>query len=273
MPNAERDKLWERFATAKVYDLSHPLGQQMPVSPNHPGFRLALLRRHGDRVRADGGSAANELMVLGGHSGTHLDALFHVSHNGLLFGGANAAEAQQGGMFRLLGAETIDPILCRGVMLDIPAALGIETLDPGAPITIQDLQAALTRQKIDIRKGDAVLVRSGWPKYWQDTEKFVGLTGGAPGINQDAAVWLARQGIRITGAETIAYEWIPPGQGHALLPVHKVFLVDHGIHIIEVLDLSELARDQVSEFFFIVTPLKITGATGVPVRPLAVIAA
>jgi kynurenine formamidase len=273
MQNADRSKLWEIFATSKIYDLSHPLDSQIPVSPNHPGFRMALLRRHGDRVRVDGGSAANELMVLGGHSGTHLDALCHVSHDGLLYGGANAADAQKGGLFRVLGAETIVPILCRGLLLDIPAALGVEALEPGAAITIEQLKAATSWQQIEIRPGDAILIRSGWPKFWNDVEKFVGLTDGAPGINQEAALWLAGQGIRVTGAETIAYEWIPPGRGHALLPVHKVFLVDHGIHIIEVLNLTELARDNVWEFLFILTPLKITGATGVPVRPLAVIAA
>ena len=70
--------------------------------------------------------------------------------------------------------------------------------------------------------------------------------------------------IRITGAETIAYECIPRGRGHALLPVHRMLLVDAGIHIIEVLDLSRLAADEVWEFLFVLTPLKVVGATGVP---------
>ena len=272
MPNSNVGNLWDLFADAKIYDLAYALEQQIPCSPNHPGFRMALLRRHGDRIRADGGSAANELMVMGGHSGTHVDALCHVSHQGLLHGGANAADAQKGGLFNLLGAETIPPILCRGLMLDIPAALGVEALAPGAAITIEHLESAIRRQSIEIRSGDAVLIRSGWPKHWSDPETFVGLSGGAPGLDEKAAVWLAGHGIRVTGAETIAYEWIPPGQGHALLPVHRVFLVDHGIYIIEVLNLTELARDHVWEFLFVLTPMKVVGATGVPVRPLAVVA-
>ena len=92
---AERtQELCALLANAAIYDLSHPLEVQIPVSGNHPGFRMALIRRHGDMVRADGGSAANEMMVMGGHTGTHLDALCHVSHKGKLFGNEDAASAQ-----------------------------------------------------------------------------------------------------------------------------------------------------------------------------------
>src|SRR5581483_3266892 len=91
---------------ARVFDLGHPLDPGMPVSPNHPGYRMALLRRHGDMVRADGGSASNEMIVMGGHTGTHLDALCHVSHAGKLHGGIDAQEAQTGGRFQQLGLET-----------------------------------------------------------------------------------------------------------------------------------------------------------------------
>src|SRR5579863_8280610 len=154
MPNTASSHLWELCAGARIYDLAHALDPQMPCSPNHPGFRMALLRRHGDRMRADGGSAANEMMVMGGHSGTHVDALCHVSHQGLLHGGAKAEDAQRGGLFKVLGAETIPPILCRGIMLDIPAVLGVETLAPGTAITIEHLESAAKRQSIDIRAGD-----------------------------------------------------------------------------------------------------------------------
>jgi kynurenine formamidase len=62
----------------RIFDLGRPMEVGMPQSPNHPQFRIALARRHGDSVRADGGSAANELIVTGGHVGTHIDALSHV---------------------------------------------------------------------------------------------------------------------------------------------------------------------------------------------------
>ncbi|MDD1679210.1 MAG: cyclase family protein, partial [Methanomicrobiales archaeon] len=209
-------------------------------------------------------------MVLGGHSGTHIDALCHVSHRGKLYDGHDADKAQKGGRFAVHGAETIPLTLCRGVMLDIPGLLGVEVLAAGTPIKREHLASAAEKQKVEIRKGDAVLIRSGWPKYWADPAKFIGLTEGVPGPDEDAAHWLVERQIRITGAETIAYEHIPPGKGHALLPVHRVLLVQNGIFIVESLNLAELAQAKVFEFLLILTPIKVVGATGVPVRPVAV---
>jgi kynurenine formamidase len=264
--------LWEAVAQARVFDLAQPIEATMPVSPNHPGFKLALQRRHGDMVRADGGSAANEMMLLGGHTGTHVDALCHVSHQGKLFGGADAYEAQKGGRFRTLGVETVPLSLCRGVLLDVAGLHGVEVLAPGTAITADDLEQAARRQQVEVRPGDAVLVRSGWPAYWGDAARFLGHEAGVPGPDEGAARWLAERRIRITGAETIAYEWIPAGRGHALLPVHRVLLVESGVHIVEAMNLTELAGAGVSEFLFVMTPLKVVGATGVPVRPVAVVA-
>jgi kynurenine formamidase len=272
MPDGHAEQpLWERFAGARLIDLAQPLEQGMPVSPNHPGYKLALQRRHGDMVRADGGSASNEMMLLGGHTGTHIDALCHVSHQGKLFGGQDAAAAQTGGRFNVHGVESIPLIFWRGVMLDIAGLHGVDVLAPGTPITASDLERAADRQGVDVKPGDAVLIRSGWPTHWKDVDTFVGHHHGVPGPDESAAEWLINRKIRLTGAETIAYECIYPERGHALLPVHRMLLVEQGIHIIEVLNLTELATQGISEFLFVVTPLKVVGATGVPIRPVAVV--
>ena len=262
---------WRRIASARTVDLAHPIEAGMPVSPNHPGFRMALTRRHGDMVRADGGSAASELMMLGGHTGTHVDALCHVSHNGRLFADVDASEAQRGGLFKAHGAETIPIVVSRGVLLDVAALRGMPVLDAGYPITAQDLEHAAERQNIAVEPGDAVLIRSGWSAHWKNPERFLGAKDGAPGPDESAARWLVERGVRVTGAETIAYECIPAGRGHALLPVHRILLVEHGVHIVEAMTLDELAATGASEFLFIMTPMKVVGATGVPVRPVAVI--
>ena len=102
---------WEAVGSARVIDLAHPWERGMPVSPNHPAFQLAMMRRHGDMVLSDGGSAANEIFVLGGHVGTHIDALGHVSQDGLMYGGIAAADSQSNLGLTALGVETIDPIL------------------------------------------------------------------------------------------------------------------------------------------------------------------
>lgn len=256
----------------RVFDLGREMFAGMPQSPNHPQFRLALQRRHGDMVRADGGSAANELIVTGGHVGTHIDALSHVSHDGVLHGGISASEAQTGGRFSAHGIDTVAPFVCRGVLLDVPGALGLEACAPAYEVTPDDLDAAVERQRTPLRDGDVALIRTGWGRRWSDAEAYVGRDSGVPGPGEDAAKWLAASGIRASGADTIAFEHLPAGAGHAVLPAHRVLIVEHGIHIIETLALEEIAAARIYEFLFVLAPLKLVGGTGSPVRPLAIVA-
>ena len=253
----------------EIYDLAQPLAAETPHSPNHPPFRMALMRRHGDMIREDGSSAANELISTSGHTGTHIDALAHVSHGGHLHGGTSAEEAQRGGRFSVLGVDAIEPLVCRGVLLDVAGLRGVDVLPGGYGITEEDLASAEREAGMEVRAGDVALIRSGWARHFGDAEAFVGHETGVPGPTEEAARWLAERGVRATGAETIAYEQIRPEVGHALLPVHRLLLVEHGIHIIEVMNLSGLAAAGVHEFVFVLAPLKIVGGTGSPARPLA----
>lgn len=255
----------------RIFDLARPMVGGMPQSPNHPKFSLTMPRRHGDAVRTDGGSAANDMLVMGTHVGTHMDALGHVSHNGEVHGGASASEIQAGGQLASHGIEEFPPTMCRGVLLDVPATLGIPACEPGYEITIDDLEATVQRQGTTIEHGDVVLVRSGWGQRWDDGAGYLGLQSGVPGVSEAGAKWIAASGARAAGADSIAFECLPPGQGHALLPAHRVLLVEHGVHIIETMALEELAAHGVHEFLFVVAPLPLVGATGCPVRPLAVI--
>jgi kynurenine formamidase len=253
-----------------VFDLGRPLFAGMPQSPNHPEFRLALQRRHGDMVRADGSSAANEIVVTGGHVGTHIDALCHVSFRGQLHGGLDAAAAQAGGRFAQLGIETVAPIVCRGLLLDVPQALGQETLPPAYEITPEDLNAALALTGAQPQPGDVLLVRSGWGTRFGDREAYIGAATGVPGVGEPGARWLSARQPLAAGADTIAFERLGPGQGHALLPAHRHLLVEAGVYIIEAMDLEELAGAGVRQFLFVASPLKLVGGTGSPVRPLAI---
>lgn len=266
------DGLLEAFlAGIEVFDLAQPLSAETPHSPNHPPFRMALMRRHGDTVREDGSSAASELISTGGHTGTHVDALAHVSYRGCLHGDVPADEAQRGGRFSTLGVDTIEPMVCRGVLLNVAGLHGVDVLPGGYGITEEDLEEAEREAGVEVLAGDAVLVRSGWAKHFDDAGAFVGHETGVPGPTEEAARWLAGRGVRATGAETIAYEQIKPEVGHALLPVHRLLLVEHGIHIIEVMNLTELAAASIYEFLFVLAPLRIVGGTGSPVSPLALV--
>ncbi len=257
----------------QVIDLGRQLTIGMPQSPNHPAFWHALPRRHGDKVRPDGGSAANDIITMGTHVGTHIDALSHVSQDGRLHGDLDAIQAGVGGRYAELGAHTIEPMVRRGVLLDIPALLGLGRCAPGQEITAENLEQACARQGVEVRSGDVVLIRSGWGQHFDtgDRAAYIGHDSGVPGVGAAGAQWLADRKVHAAGADTIAFECLPAGSGHSVLPAHSVLLVTHGIYIIEAMALEELAERAPSEFLFVLSPLPIFGATGSPARPLAVI--
>ncbi|MEU8638977.1 cyclase family protein [Amycolatopsis sp. NPDC048633] len=257
----------------RLIELGQPFFTDMPCSPNHPGFRMTLIRRHGDMRRPDGGSAANEIIVTGGHVGTHIDALSHVSHDGKLHGDVDAAEAQQGGVFRTHGAENLPGLLRRAVLLDVAAVHDVPTLEPGYGVTADDLDAAAKRAGTEPGAGDVALIRTGWARNFDNPTTYMGKETGVPGATTSAAEWLAARGVVATGADTTAYEQIPAGAGHAVLPVHRILLVESGIFIMEHLNLEAVAVEGVHEFAFVLAPLRIVGGTGSPVRPLAAVSA
>ncbi|NUT44990.1 MAG: cyclase family protein [Thermoactinospora sp.] len=263
--------LWSAVAAATVFDLAQPMRKGMPQSPNHPPFRMALERRHGDLVRPDGGSAANEVIVTGGHIGTHVDALAHVSQEGRLYGGLDAAELTSHEGFGALGIDEFAPYAGRCVLLDVAAAHGVAVLPAGYEITPEDLDKAAAG--VEIGEGDAVLIGTGWSRLWDDGPAFVGHQDGVPGPGERAGRWLAERAPRLVGGETIAFEHIAPGRGHATLPVHRILLVESGINIVETMRLADLLDAGAREFLLVLAPLPIVGATGAPVRPLAFVSA
>ncbi|MYH71469.1 MAG: cyclase family protein [Acidimicrobiia bacterium] len=263
--------LIDLVAQATVYDLGRPMQNGMAQSPNHPQFHHCLDRLHGDRMRPDGGSAAADLLTTGCHVGTHVDALAHVSHQGQLYGGIDAAQAQANGGFAVLGIHELPPFVGRGVLLDIPGLFGVEICEGGHEISVAELESAAARQGTSVGPGDAVLVRSGWGAHFDDPERYQGKYSGVPGVGEAGAQWLGDQGAALVGADTLAFECIPAGQGHALLPAHRVLLVERGINIIEAMDLDGLAAAGIYQFVFVLSHLNIYGATGAPVRPLALV--
>ena len=147
----------------------------------------------------------------------------------------------------------------------------VDILPGGYEITVEDLEAAQRLTGTEVTAGDAVLIGTGWSRLWNDGTAFIGQRSGVPGPGLEAADWLARRHIRLTGAETIAYEAIAPGAGHSTLPVHRRLLVDAGINLVETMRLSELLDARAGAFLFVLAPLRLVGATGSPVRPLALL--
>jgi kynurenine formamidase len=155
------------------------------------------------------------------------------------------------------------------VLLDIAAGEQTDALPVYFSITADHLKSAAEGQKVAIEKGDVVLLRTGWARFWNDPARYItgghGMAASGPGPEIEGARWLSQHGIFAAGSDTVAFERVPAPS----MPVHVHLLVESGIHIIEALNLEELSRDRVYEFLFVATPLKIRGGTGSPIRPLA----
>jgi len=261
-------------AGIRTVELGHPLFTGMPSTPNHPGFRMTLIRRHGDVVRPDGISASNDIIVTGGHVGTHVDAIAHISADGELHGGVDARSGQLAGRHTALGAEHDPPMITRGVLLDVAATLGVDSVPPERPVTAEDLAAAADRAGVRPRPGDVALVRTGWARRFPDPEDYLGHRTGIPGVAEDGARWLAEHDVIAVGADTPAFEPLPPDDGKAPgpLPVHRLLLFQRGIHIIEHLALEDAAAQGLTEFLFVLAGLRVVGGTAAPARPVAVVA-
>lgn len=252
----------------RVYDLAQPLYTGIPHHPNHPPYAFTLTKRHGEVMYPDGVSAASELITTGGHVGTHVDGLAHVSRGGRVFGGHDVGEAQSYGEgVRVNPVHELPPIACRAHLVDAPSLLG-RALEPADGIGAAEFERWFADRETP-GAGDAVLVRTGWDDRWDDPSAFLGVTTGAPGVTLDGARWLTGRGVRATGCDTVAYEQMP----NPALQVHVHLLVDSGVPIMEAMRLRPLVDAGVWTFFFVAVPLAIRGGTGSPIRPLAFVPA
>ena len=257
--------LLQNLLSARVYDLGQPYFVGMPHHPSHPPFLFSLTRQHGDYVGPTGSSSASESLGLSGHLGTHIDALCHVSFNGKLHGGHDVENAQSyGSGLQHHSVDTLAPIIRRAVLLDIAGQQNVASLPKDFEIKPDHLDAAECAHGVAIHEGDIVLLRTGWGSFFEDAARFESQLHG-PGPGEAGARWLSSHNIFAAGADTISFEIVPS----RTMPAHVHLLVERGIHIIECLNLEQLAIDRVYEFVFVAAPLKIRGGTGSPIRPLA----
>lgn len=214
-----------------------------------------------------------------GQVGTQFDGLGHIGiaigekgdlNNMRWYNGFTMQEMSSAYGLQRLGTEKLNPIVARGVMLDIAASRGVESMEAGEVITMADVKAALKKQGMDgfkFMEGDAVIFRTGWEKYWiKDNAKY---NNGCPGIGMEVARWIAEDvKAGVTGGDTWPVDAVcgagtkcevPPG---CVFCVHAFLQTRHGIVNQENLKLSELASKGVYEFAYMYTPVPMKGATG-----------
>lgn len=261
--------LVDQLQKAKIFDLEHPRKFGDPVHPPHrPGTLFTLHRRHEPGME-ERRTSASGFIFTAEHAGTHIDAFCHQAMDMTLYGGVPVSPtAQTPAGFTKHGIETVSPIIARGVLLDLAASRG-GRLPERSLVSARDLESTAKAQASEIRAGDVVLVRTGSDTVWSDPERYLN----SAGVSGEASEWLASKKVRAVGSDNVA--WDLPGEVDerlgVTLPGHVILLVQHGIHIVENLNLVALAAARVYEFIFVCLPLKIAGGTASPVRPLALV--
>ncbi len=268
----------------RVYSLAATRFPGMPLFPGHPPFQV-LNYRTPRGIRVSGaqpwgpGNDAGlgymaEYVMATSHSGAHIDALAHmtVGEDSHWYGGGRADDHLTDFGPTHGDASTMVPLFARGILLDAAGYRGVPCLPKGSPIAAAELDAISTAQEVEVRPWDVVVIRTGYMGLWPDADRMAAHK--TPGPDLSAARWLLERGIAASGTDTETYEVQPaPDLGSPAnpQPVHTLLLIENGIHIMEGLDLEALARDRVYEFLFVALPLKIRGATGSMVDPIAVI--
>jgi len=280
MTAESRAAVLQRVSGGRVYDLAVDYFIGMPSwhllgDPRYQFWMTHTPRGTAVDDPAGVGAEQNELVSYTGdavsfytHMGTHIDALNHFGLGGRIYNGFSADEHLGDRGWLKTGAETIPPIIARGVLIDVAAARGVDQLPASYGITVADLQAALDRQRVKLEPGDVVLIRGGRMRAWPDVDGYV---DDQPGLTLPAARWLAEeQRALAVGGDNLSLEHFPVDDGSdTWVPVHTYLLAQAGVPIIEVVDLEELSRDRVYEFAFVAASLKLRGASAAPFRPLA----
>jgi kynurenine formamidase len=201
------------------------------------------------------------------HLGTHIDTLIHLGYYDHYWNGFNAEAHLGSRAWTVGGADKYPPLIARGVVLDVAALHGVDRVPDDLVIGPDDLRAAASRQGVELRRGDIVLIRTGKMQVWP-APAYLDMP--MPGINLAAARYLCEEaGAMIIGADTAALEAFP-GHEEGYAPVHCYMFATTGTPIMEVVNLEELAGEGVDEFVFVGMPLPLRGATGSPLRPIAI---
>jgi kynurenine formamidase len=272
----------ELIRDGRMYRLAGARFPKMPLWPGHPTFEVVSYRTpHGSRVTGDQHwglpndaclGFMSELVIGTTHTGAHIDAHAHMTVGPEDRWHGGSAKTDLGDFGPVIGDATeIPPLWRRGVLYDVPGHRGVTALPAGEPVGADELLAIEAATGAAAGAGDVALIRTGYLSGWPDPDHLAASRGAGPDIS--AAQLLLERGVVATGTDTETYEVQPaPDRGTPAnpQPVHTLLLIEHGIYLLESLDLEELAAAGVREFLFVALPLAIRGATGSMVDPVAI---
>ncbi len=261
-------------STGESVSLSHDLATE-PMS-DHPRPVQHHMLASGDARDAngiEGYEAARDHLALDVHGlwTTHVDALSHMFVNGRMYGGRPASEVRSDGARSNTILSMADGVIGRGVLLDVPRALGVDYLDGSEVVTVADLEATEVHQGVRVGPGDVLLVAWGREARRRSRQGFDGFSG----LHPECLPWLAERDVAVLGSDGISDPMPFLGVPGWPFPIHQIGIVAMGLPLIDNVRLASLAERCTElarwEFLFTMAPLRIPKGTGCPVNPVAVL--
>jgi len=274
-----------RLATSgKVFALGIPLQREGPQSGTRQRFNPihAMFRDGGDQpktadeVRAmQGYGGSDDWIVMPLQSVTQWDSLAHIFYEGKMWNGYDATLVTSSGAARNSIDKTTDKIVGRGVLLDVARHKGVRALDPGYAITVGDLEATAARQKVDVQRGDIVLVRTGHMSRYLDRKDWRHFDlDDFPGVSAYTAAWLHARQVAAIASDNYAVEVRPSEIAGFRNPFHVLAIPNMGLTLGEIFFLEDLAADCAVDgryaFLLVAPPLPVTRGVGTPINPYAI---
>ena len=254
--------------------LAHDLATSpMPEHPNPVQHHMLASGDARDSNGIPGYEAARDHLAVDVHGlwTTHVDALSHMFVAGEMYGGRPASDVRSDGARSNTVMSMANGVVSRGVLLDIPRALSIPFLDTGQYVTIEDLETAERSQGVTVKSGDVLLV--AWGRQARRSEKK-GFDGFA-GLHPECLGWLAERDVAVLGSDGISDPMPFLGTEQWPFPIHQIAIVAMGMPLIDNVATAVLSQACAAagqwEFLFSMSPLRITGGTGCPVNPTAVL--
>ncbi len=251
--------------TGKVYSLGMVLDAKAP--PEGRPYHIIVTSAPAAPSGPNKVVSLDDFIHVGLGKGTSMDGLAHVGMDGRYYNGIKPnASAPYVGLDKL-GTENVPPIVSRGILLDMASYFGARMLDEGVTFNKAEIMGAARRQKVDIRKGDVVLLHTGRGALIKvDNERYL---GGYPGLGEEGAHYLADLGVVMVGSDAPAVE-VYPHETDKFFPVHQILATQNGVYMLEATLTAELAADKAYEFLFVMSWPRFKGAVQAAVNPIAI---
>jgi kynurenine formamidase len=256
--------------TGKVYQLGVETNSKTPAYPPRT-FNITILQpgQTGGSGLGPTKTTYNDDIITGWvGTGSQLDGLGHIGVDHVYYNCNKGVEFAAADGLKKLGIEKLPPFVTRGVVLDMTAVVGKTPVPAGTPINKKEIDDALAKQGIQIRKGDVVLLHTGWQDMaTSDPKAFM---AGEPGLGKEGAQYLVSKEVLAIGADQWALEVIPFEKDVGVFEVHQILLPRSGVFILENMNTAPLVADKAWEFMFVLGPARITGAVQAIINPVAI---